>query len=165
MVWSSVNGHLQQEASGTLRIFHIEKSDTFSKDQSRAGGNAAHCIYIFSLSLCLLLALKSSDAILFLSELLSEAILVPHSCRYLFSYCSFPLCQIHFDSQPSQAAVLDSTCWMRVLFQTGKICNPNRATGWLEQQRKSSQKQVVTYFFCDGYQNSDLSEWKTDLLS
>lgn len=58
----------------------------------------------------------------------------------------------------SQAAVLDSTCWMRVLFQTGKICNLNRATGWLEQQEKSSQKQVVTYFLCGGYQNSDLSE-------
>lgn len=39
--------------------------------------------------------------------------------------------------KPSQAAVLDSTCWMRVLFQTGKICNLNRATGWLEQQEKS----------------------------
>lgn len=99
VVWSSVSGHLQQEASGTLRIFHIEKSDTFSKGQSRAGGNEAHCIYIFSLSLCLSLALKSSDAILFLSEPLSEAISVPHSCRYLFSYCSFPLCQIHFDSR------------------------------------------------------------------
>lgn len=87
-----VSSNLQQEASGTLRIFHSEKSDTFSKGQSIARGNAAHCIYIyFSLSLCLSLALKSSDAILFLSELLSEAISVPHSCRYLFSYCSFPL--------------------------------------------------------------------------
>lgn len=54
---------------------------------------------------------------------------------------------------PSQAAVLDSTGWMKALFQTGKICYLNKANGWLEQQEKSSQKQVATYFLCGGYQN------------
>ncbi len=54
--------------------------------------------------------------------------------------------------KPSQAAVLDSTGWMKALFQTGKICYLNKANGLLEQQEKSSQKQVAT-FICGGYQN------------
>lgn len=165
MVWSSVSS-LQQETSGTLRIFHIEKSDTFSKGQSRARGNAAHCIYIF-----------------FLYHSVFRLLLNPVMPSYSYQSCSlkqfqFPthvaICFLTVLSlcvksililKPSQAVVLDSTGWMRVLFQTGKICNLNRATGCLEQQEKSSQKQVAKYFLCGGYQNSDLSEWKTDLFS
>ncbi len=49
--------------------------------------------------------------------------------------------------KPSQAAVLDSTGWMKALFQTGKICYLNKANGLLEQQEKSSQKQVATFLW------------------
>jgi len=160
VVWVSVGSHLQQEVSGTLRIESSILSDTFSKGQSRARGNAAYCIYIF---FCL-------------NHSVFRLLLNPVMPSYSYQSCSpkqfqFPthvtICFLTVLShcvksililKPSQAVVLDSTGWMRVLFQTGKICNLNRATGWLEQQEKSSEKQVAKYFLCGGSQNSDLSE-------
>lgn len=63
--------------------------------------------------------------------------------------------------KPSQAAVLDSTCWMRVLFQTGKI---EQLDGW-NNRRKAVKSRWSHTFSVMVTKTLNLSEWKTDLLS
>lgn len=152
MVWGSVSGHLQQEASGTLRIFHIEKSDTFSKGQSRARGNAARCISFLYHSVFRSLSNPVMPSYSYQSCSLKQFQFLTCVAICFLTVLSFCVKSI-LNLKPSQAAVLDSTGWMKALFQTGKICSLNKANGWLEQQEKSSQKQVATYFLCGGYQN------------